>query len=191
MSLVKNQLEQFVEVERGPERDPDLTQRARNALLPAQSFRQGDAVLGGPAGRLEIGAHGRDRITKRGADLLPCRHDTAKRRSHDSTVAALGALDYRPHKGMALKQLLLVVRGRVQGVYFRASAQREARRLGLTGWVKNRSDGSVEIVAEGEEIAIRELYGWAQKGPSAARVERVETRWRSFTGEFPDFRIMD
>jgi acylphosphatase len=92
---------------------------------------------------------------------------------------------------MALKQLLLVVRGRVQGVYFRASAQREARRLGLTGWVRNRPDGSVEIVAEGEEIAIRELYGWAQKGPSAARVDRVETRWRSFTGEFPDFRIND
>jgi acylphosphatase len=92
---------------------------------------------------------------------------------------------------MALKQLQLFVRGRVQGVYFRASAQREARRLGLTGWVRNRSDGSVEIVAEGEEVAIRELHGWAQKGPSAARVERVDTRWRSFTGDFPDFRILD
>jgi acylphosphatase len=83
---------------------------------------------------------------------------------------------------MALKQVQLFVRGRVQGVYFRASTQREARRLGLTGWVKNRPDGSVEIVAEGEEVSIRELYGWAQKGPSAARVDRVETRWRSYTG---------
>ena len=92
---------------------------------------------------------------------------------------------------MALKQVQLFVRGRVQGVYFRASTQREARRLGLTGWVKNRPDGSVEIVAEGEEVSIRELYGWAQKGPSAARVDRVETRWRSYTGEFPDFRIVD
>jgi acylphosphatase len=92
---------------------------------------------------------------------------------------------------MALKQLQLTVRGRVQGVYFRASAQREARRLGLSGWVKNRPDGSVEILAEGEEAAIRELYGWAQKGPSAARVERVDTRWRSFTGEFSEFRIID
>ena len=90
---------------------------------------------------------------------------------------------------MALKQLQLVIRGRVQGVYFRASAQREAKRLGLTGWVKNRSDSSVEIVAEGEEAGIRELYGWAQKGPAAARVERVDTRWRSYTGEFSDFRI--
>jgi acylphosphatase len=96
-----------------------------------------------------------------------------------------------PERKMALKQVQLLVRGRVQGVYFRASAQREARRLGLTGWVKNRADGSVEIVAEGEEVAIRELYGWAQKGPSAARVDRVETRWRSYSGEFPDFRIVD
>ena len=92
---------------------------------------------------------------------------------------------------MALKQLQLIVHGRVQGVYFRASTQREAKRLGLGGWVRNRPDGAVEILAEGEETAIRELYGWAQKGPSAARVERVDTRWRSFTGEFSDFRIVD
>jgi acylphosphatase len=46
-------------------------------------------------------------------------------------------------------------------------------------------------LAEGEEIAIRELYGWAQKGPSAARVDRVDTRWRGFSGDFPDFRIIE
>ncbi len=95
------------------------------------------------------------------------------------------------YPGMALKQLQLHVRGRVQGVYFRASTQREARRLGLSGWVRNRPDGSVEILAEGEELSIRELHGWAQKGPSAARVDRVDTRWRGFTGEFPDFRIVE
>jgi acylphosphatase len=92
---------------------------------------------------------------------------------------------------MALKQLQIMVRGRVQGVFFRASAQREARRLGLVGWVRNRPDGSVEILAEGEEVAIRDLSSWAQKGPGAARVERVDTRWRSYSGEFPDFRIVD
>ena len=92
---------------------------------------------------------------------------------------------------MALKQLQLVVRGRVQGVFFRASAQREARRLGLNGWVRNRNDGSVEILAEGEETSIRELYSWAQKGPGAARVDRVDTRWRSYTGDFSEFRIVD
>ena len=92
---------------------------------------------------------------------------------------------------MALKQLQIHVRGRVQGVYFRASAQREARRLGLSGWVRNRPDGSVEMLAEGEELSIREPQGWAQKGQSAARVDRLDTRWRGFTGEFSDFRIVD
>ena len=92
---------------------------------------------------------------------------------------------------MGLKRIHVIVRGRVQGVYYRASAQREARQYGLTGWVKNRADGTIEIVAEGEEVSIRELYGWAQKGPTAARVERVDTRWRSFTGDFPAFRLID
>jgi acylphosphatase len=92
---------------------------------------------------------------------------------------------------MALKQVHLHVRGRVQGVYFRASTQREAKRLGLTGWVKNRPDGAVEILAEGEEEGLREIIAWAQKGPSAARVERVDVRWRGYVGELSDFRITD
>lgn len=92
---------------------------------------------------------------------------------------------------MSLKQVQLVVRGRVQGVFFRASTQREARRLGLTGWVKNRGDGAVEMLAEGEEAALRQLCMWAERGPTAARVEDVQVRWRSYGGEFPDFRITD
>lgn len=92
---------------------------------------------------------------------------------------------------MGLKQIHLRVYGRVQGVYYRASAQREAKRLGLTGWVKNRKDLSVELVAEGEETGIKDLVAWAQHGPGAARVERVDVRWRSFAGEFFDFRIVD
>lgn len=92
---------------------------------------------------------------------------------------------------MGLKQVQLFVRGRVQGVFFRASAQREAKRLGLTGWVKNRPDGAVELLAEGEEDALKELIGWANRGPSAARVERVDVRWRSFVGDFSDFRIVE
>ena len=92
---------------------------------------------------------------------------------------------------MAVKPVHLFVRGRVQGVYFRASTQREARRLGLTGWVKNRQDGAVEILAEGEEDGLKDLIGWANRGPSAARVERVDVRWRGFVGDFSDFRIVD
>lgn len=76
-------------------------------------------------------------------------------------------------------------------MFFRASAQREAKRLGLTGWVRNRNDASVELVAEGEETGIKDLIAWAQHGPSAARVEKVDVRWRSFAGEFFDFRIVD
>jgi acylphosphatase len=91
---------------------------------------------------------------------------------------------------VAQKRIHLVVRGRVQGVYFRASAQREARQLGLTGYVKNRNDGAVELVAEGEEDQVKDFLAWSQHGPSTAVVERVETRWRSYTGEFPDFRIL-
>lgn len=90
---------------------------------------------------------------------------------------------------MANKRVHLIVRGRVTGVYFRASAQREARRLGITGWVKNRNDGSIEIMAEGEEDSVKEIVGWAHHGPSAARVDSVDVRWRSYMGEFADFRI--
>jgi acylphosphatase len=92
---------------------------------------------------------------------------------------------------MGLKQVTIVVRGRVQGVYFRASSQREARRLGLSGWVKNKPDGNVELLAEGEEEGLKDLIAWSNRGPGAARVERVEVRWRSFTGDYPDFRIVD
>lgn len=91
---------------------------------------------------------------------------------------------------MGQKRIQLVIKGRVQGVYFRATAQREARHLGLTGWVKNRPDGTVEIVAEGEEESVKDLLVWAQQGPSTARVDKIETRWRSYTGEFTNFRIV-
>ncbi|MAQ18453.1 MAG: acylphosphatase [Sandaracinus sp.] len=90
---------------------------------------------------------------------------------------------------MGLKRIQVVVHGRVQGVFFRATAQREARQNGLTGWVKNRRDGAVEMVVEGEEDAVKDYLAWAQQGPSTARVDKVETKWRSYTGEFSDFRI--
>ncbi|MBL9026242.1 MAG: acylphosphatase [Myxococcales bacterium] len=92
---------------------------------------------------------------------------------------------------MALKQAHLTVRGRVQGVFFRASAQREAKRLGLTGWVRNRPDGAVEMCVEGEEEELKEILAWANRGPSAARVEKVDVRWRSYVGEFSEFKITD
>jgi acylphosphatase len=66
--------------------------------------------------------------------------------------------------------------GRVQGVGFRYSLLDQAGHLGLKGWVRNRRDGSVEAVAQGAASACEALARWAQRGPSAARVERVEIR---------------
>ena len=66
------------------------------------------------------------------------------------------------------------VYGKVQGVFYRASAQAEARRLGLSGWVRNREDGSVELVAEGPSTSVRHLLDWCHQGPPMARVDTVE-----------------
>ena len=91
---------------------------------------------------------------------------------------------------MALKRVLLVVRGRVQGAFFEATAQREARRLGLAGYVTDCDDGAVKLSAEGEEEELRELIAWAQKGPTASRVDSVDVRWGSYGGQFDDFRVI-
>jgi acylphosphatase len=86
-------------------------------------------------------------------------------------------------------RLWLKVEGRVQGVYFRASTVHEARKLGLTGWVKNRPDGSVEVIAEGERTVLEELERWCRQGPPGALVRTVERVWQEAVNEFDDFRI--
>jgi acylphosphatase len=83
----------------------------------------------------------------------------------------------------------LTICGRVQGVYFRASTVYEAQNLGLTGWVRNCPDGSVEAVAEGDRNKVEEWIAWCGRGPSGARVERVEVRWLAYNGEFQAFQI--
>lgn len=90
---------------------------------------------------------------------------------------------------MAEARAEIVVAGIVQGVYFRANTQRVASRLGLTGWVRNRVDGSVEVVAEGEKGAVEELVSWCRQGPPGAEVERVEVNWSEHTGQFKQFSI--
>jgi acylphosphatase len=69
----------------------------------------------------------------------------------------------------------VVVAGRVQGVFFRASCAERARRLGVGGWVRNLPDGRVEAAFEGDPAAVRDLVGWCGHGPPGARVTGVET----------------
>jgi acylphosphatase len=84
----------------------------------------------------------------------------------------------------------MVVRGRVQGVFFRHSTMQEARSLGLTGWVRNLVSGNeVEIVAEGQRRNLQTLWAWAQTGPPGARVEDVTEEWSNDGGEFTSFRV--
>lgn len=83
----------------------------------------------------------------------------------------------------------LKISGRVQGVYYRASMLHEAQKMGLTGWVMNCSDGSVEAVAEGAEAKLDELIAWCHQGPEGARVAAVETSWQKPENNFIGFAI--
>ena len=83
----------------------------------------------------------------------------------------------------------LVVRGRVQGVFYRASAREEAQRLGVVGEVRNLPDGRVEVIAEGPRDRLEQLLAWCRKGPPAAEVADVEVRWSGATGGYTSFRV--
>ena len=83
----------------------------------------------------------------------------------------------------------LIIEGRVQGVWFRDSTRTEATRFNLTGWVKNRFDDCVELVAEGPREKVEKLIEWCHHGPPAARVSMVHEIKEEFTGEFDSFRI--
>jgi acylphosphatase len=87
------------------------------------------------------------------------------------------------------RQLHAQVRGYVQGVGYRLFALREAQRLGLAGWVRNCADGSVEVVAEGDEDGLGQYLSRLQRGPAEAEVEHVEVDWRPASGGFEGFQI--
>ena len=79
----------------------------------------------------------------------------------------------------------LVIRGQVQGVWFRESMRRVAERLGVTGWVANRADGSVEAIVQGARQKVEEITRWARRGPGEAQVTEVVAT--DATGEFSAF----
>ena len=86
------------------------------------------------------------------------------------------------------EMLRLVIHGRVQGVSFRESMRREAQNLGVSGWVRNRSDGSVEAVVSGEPAAVEAIVRWAKYGPVLAQVETVEVE--PCGGSYTNFEII-
>lgn len=88
-----------------------------------------------------------------------------------------------------MQRLLATVYGRVQGVGFRAYTQQEANRLGVVGWVANQWDGSVRVVAEGPDAALRRLATWLHHGPPSAHVDRVEVAWEDGSGEYRGFQV--
>lgn len=83
-----------------------------------------------------------------------------------------------------------IIHGNVQGVFFRDSTRQKARELGVRGWVRNRSDGTVEAVAQGDANAVESLEAWFQEGgPPEARVERVEVEDQSEQESFEGFQV--
>jgi acylphosphatase len=81
------------------------------------------------------------------------------------------------------------INGRVQGVFFRSEARYEARKHGVTGWVRNLPDDRVEAVFEGEEENVRKLLEFCRRGPSGAKVTGTDVKWESYSGEFGDFEL--
>lgn len=88
-----------------------------------------------------------------------------------------------------IKRIEIVAIGQVQGVFFRQGVKEVADELGITGWANNEEDGSVKIVAEGEEEGLQKLVEWCRKGTEWARVEKVEVEWGEAKGEFKNFEI--
>lgn len=86
-------------------------------------------------------------------------------------------------------RLQAIVHGRVQGVNFRYYTQLRARELGVTGYVRNKWDGTVEVVAEGEQEAVEKLLEFIQVGPRGARVQRVDSQWQDPTGQLKYFEV--
>ena len=83
-----------------------------------------------------------------------------------------------------------VVHGRVQGVFFRDFTSQHARRLGLRGYVRNLSSGSVvEVVAEGEQDKLEELISRLKEGPPRSAVDRVDVTWQEQSGDYPGFSV--
>lgn len=98
--------------------------------------------------------------------------------------------DPTPDKNSQIKiRAHIIVRGKVQGVYFRQNAQRICKEYGVTGWVLNANDGSVEAILEGSKNSVEDAISWFKVGPSNAHVEKIELSYDKYSGEFQDFKV--
>lgn len=96
------------------------------------------------------------------------------------------------HSGTApagVKRAGAIVRGRVQGVGFRAATHETGRRLGLDGWVRNRPDGSVEVRAQGDQQRLEQLHDFLRQGPRMAHVTNVDWYWEAPAEDLGPFEI--
>jgi acylphosphatase len=84
---------------------------------------------------------------------------------------------------MAVQRIHAVIYGKVQGIYFRAYTQAEGNKIGVKGWVKNRADGAVEVVVEGEPEKVAEMLAWLKQGSPGSQVEKVEVKDERPVGE--------
>jgi len=82
-----------------------------------------------------------------------------------------------------------IIHGRVQGVFFRVETRKAAGRYGVTGWVRNLSDGTVEAVFEGTRGQVEKVLEWCRQGPPYGRVDGVDVKWRNAEGKFGSFDI--
>lgn len=88
------------------------------------------------------------------------------------------------------KEIEVIIKGRVQMVMFRDFAVRKAKALGLTGTVQNLEDGSVQVVAQGDEEKLNKFIELLKKGPTFAKVSGVNVKWRQIEKKFTDFKII-
>lgn len=89
-----------------------------------------------------------------------------------------------------MHQAHLLISGKVQGVFYRASCEEVALKYGLKGWVRNLPTGQVEVLAQGEKEKIEKLIEWCRKGPPHASVSGVKVKWEEASKQFPLFEII-
>ncbi|MFO8084841.1 MAG: acylphosphatase [Desulfobacterales bacterium] len=82
-----------------------------------------------------------------------------------------------------------IISGKVQGVFFRMKTQKTAQNHGVSGWVKNKRNGTVEAVFEGEKNSVDSVIQWCKNGPAGSKVDDIDLEWEPYSGEFTEFSI--